>query len=153
MAEETNKHESKGVVMSRTSFIRCFSIASALAAAFFAAAASANPRFPLGQQQMYPPFATAPRGSYESSKQSDRFRRQVVGRSRLSIAKNKLSLSGTAGLPSRAGCFRGRCPLHISRVDAPPASPSMGSIGSLKRAWLSSHLAVASFTFIFSRRN
>ena len=65
--------------MSRTSFIRWFSIASALAAAFFATAASANPLFSFGQQQMsYPPFATAPRDSYERSEQSDRFRRQVV---------------------------------------------------------------------------
>jgi lipoprotein-anchoring transpeptidase ErfK/SrfK len=65
--------------MSRKSFIRCFSIASALAAAFFTTTASGNPLFPRGQQQIsYPPFATAPRGSYESSEQSDRFRRQVV---------------------------------------------------------------------------
>jgi lipoprotein-anchoring transpeptidase ErfK/SrfK len=65
--------------MSRTSSIRCFTIASALAAAFFATAASANPLFSFGQQQMsYPPFATAPRGSYESTEQADRFRRQVV---------------------------------------------------------------------------
>jgi lipoprotein-anchoring transpeptidase ErfK/SrfK len=63
--------------MSRTSFIRCFTIASALAAAV--TAASANPLFPFGQQQMsYPPFATAPRDSYESSEQADRVRRQVV---------------------------------------------------------------------------
>jgi lipoprotein-anchoring transpeptidase ErfK/SrfK len=65
--------------MSRTSSIRCFTIASALAAAFIATAASANPLFPFGQQQLsYPPFATAPRDSYESSEHSDRFRRQVV---------------------------------------------------------------------------
>jgi lipoprotein-anchoring transpeptidase ErfK/SrfK len=70
----------RGVVMSRTSFIRCFTIASALAAAVVATAASANPLFPFGQQQQmsYPPFATAPRDSYESSEQADRFRRQVV---------------------------------------------------------------------------
>jgi lipoprotein-anchoring transpeptidase ErfK/SrfK len=69
----------RGVVMSRKSFIRCFGLASAFAAAFIATAASANPLFPFGQQQLsYPPFATAPRDSYERSEQSDRFRRQVV---------------------------------------------------------------------------
>jgi lipoprotein-anchoring transpeptidase ErfK/SrfK len=65
--------------MSRTTSIRCFGLVSALAAAFIATAASANPLFPFGQQQMsYPPFATAPRDSYESAEQADRFRRQVV---------------------------------------------------------------------------
>jgi lipoprotein-anchoring transpeptidase ErfK/SrfK len=65
--------------MFRTSSIRCFSIASALAAAFFATVASANPLFPFGQQQTSsPPFASAPRDSYESSEQSARLRRQVV---------------------------------------------------------------------------
>jgi lipoprotein-anchoring transpeptidase ErfK/SrfK len=65
--------------MSHTTSIRCFGLVSALAAAFIATAASANPLFPFGQQQMsYPPFAAAPRDSYESAEQSDRFRRQVV---------------------------------------------------------------------------
>jgi lipoprotein-anchoring transpeptidase ErfK/SrfK len=70
----------RGVVMSRTSSIRCFGLASALAAAFFATAASANPLglFPFGQQMSFPQATTAPRDTYESVEQSDRFRRQVV---------------------------------------------------------------------------
>jgi lipoprotein-anchoring transpeptidase ErfK/SrfK len=66
--------------MSRTSSIRCFGLASALAAAFFATAASANPLelFPFGQQAAFPQAATAPRASYDGMEQSDRFRRQVV---------------------------------------------------------------------------
>jgi lipoprotein-anchoring transpeptidase ErfK/SrfK len=64
--------------MSRASSIRCFGIASALAAAFFATAASANGLFPFAQPFSYPQAATAPQDSYESTQQSDRFRRQVV---------------------------------------------------------------------------
>jgi lipoprotein-anchoring transpeptidase ErfK/SrfK len=64
--------------MSRTSSIRCFGLASALAAAFFATAASANPLFPFGQQMSFPQTATTPRDSYDGIEQSDRFRRQVV---------------------------------------------------------------------------
>src|SRR5712671_3178242 len=78
MAEETNRHEPRGVVMSRTSSIRCFGLASALAAAFFATAASANPLFPFGQQMSFPQAASTPRDSYDGIEQSDRFRRQVV---------------------------------------------------------------------------
>jgi lipoprotein-anchoring transpeptidase ErfK/SrfK len=66
--------------MSLQSFIRCFGIASALAAGLFTTAASANPLglFPFGQPFSYPQAATAPQDSYESTQQSDRFRRQVV---------------------------------------------------------------------------
>jgi lipoprotein-anchoring transpeptidase ErfK/SrfK len=79
--------------MSRTS-IRCLAVASAMAAAFFATAASANPLefFPFGQPFSYQqPAAQAPsfardsyardsyaRDSYEGAEQGDRFRRQVV---------------------------------------------------------------------------
>jgi lipoprotein-anchoring transpeptidase ErfK/SrfK len=81
--------------MSRTS-IRCLAVASAMAAAFFATAASANPLefFPFGQPFSYqqpqqtmpaPPFArdsyardSYARDSYEGAEQGDRFRRQVV---------------------------------------------------------------------------
>jgi lipoprotein-anchoring transpeptidase ErfK/SrfK len=77
--------------MSRTS-IRCLAFASAMAAAVFATAASANPLefFPFGQpfsyQQQQQPAAQAPnfardsyaRDSYEGAEQGDRFRRQVV---------------------------------------------------------------------------
>jgi lipoprotein-anchoring transpeptidase ErfK/SrfK len=63
--------------MSHTSFNRCLGLVSALAAAFFATAASANGLFPFGQPFSYPQVATAPQ-SYESAQQSDRFRRQVV---------------------------------------------------------------------------
>jgi lipoprotein-anchoring transpeptidase ErfK/SrfK len=63
--------------MSHTSFNRCLGLVSALAAAFFATAASANGLFPFGQPFSYPQVATAPQ-SYESTQQSDRFRRQVV---------------------------------------------------------------------------
>ena len=75
--------------MSRTS-IRCLAFASALAAAFFATAASANPLefFPFGQPFSYqhrdavpaPSFArdSYARDSYEEAQPGDRFRRQVV---------------------------------------------------------------------------
>jgi lipoprotein-anchoring transpeptidase ErfK/SrfK len=74
--------------MWRTS-VRCLAFASALAAAFFATAASANPLefFPFGQPFSYqqqampaPPFArdSYGRDSYEGAQQADRFRRQVV---------------------------------------------------------------------------
>ena len=79
--------------MSRTS-IRCLAVASAMAAAFFATAASANPLefFPFGQPFSYQqPAAQAPsfardsdtrnsyaRDSYDGAEQGDRFRRQVV---------------------------------------------------------------------------
>jgi lipoprotein-anchoring transpeptidase ErfK/SrfK len=85
--------------MSRTS-IRCLAFASALAAAAFATAASANPFefFPFGQPFSYqqqqtvpaPPFArdydsrssygrnSYARDSYEGAEQGDRYRRQVV---------------------------------------------------------------------------
>ncbi len=80
--------------MSRTS-IRCLAFASAMAAAVFATAASANPLefFPFGQPFSYQqqPAAQAPsfardsdqrssyaRDSYEGAEQGDRFRRQVV---------------------------------------------------------------------------
>src|SRR5258708_34469696 len=77
MPEVTNRQEPRGVVMSRTSPIRCFGLASALAAAFFATAASAIPLFPFGQQMSFPQAATTPRDSYDGIDQSDRFRRQV----------------------------------------------------------------------------
>jgi lipoprotein-anchoring transpeptidase ErfK/SrfK len=64
--------------MSRASSIRCFGIASALAAAFFATAASANGLFPFGQPFSFPQAATVPQDSYDNIQQSDRFRRQVV---------------------------------------------------------------------------
>jgi lipoprotein-anchoring transpeptidase ErfK/SrfK len=79
--------------MSRTS-IRCLAFASAMAAAVFATAASANPLefFPFGQPFSYrQPAAQAPsfardsyardsyaRDSYDGAEQGDRFRRQVV---------------------------------------------------------------------------
>ena len=86
--------------MSRTS-IRCLAFASALAAAAFATAASANPFefFPFGQPFSYqqqqrdvpaPPFArdsdsrssygrnSYARDTYEGAEQGDRYRRQVV---------------------------------------------------------------------------
>jgi lipoprotein-anchoring transpeptidase ErfK/SrfK len=63
--------------MSHTSVNRCLGLVSALAAAFFATAASANGLFPFGQPFAYPQVATAPQ-SFESTQQSDRFRRQVV---------------------------------------------------------------------------
>ena len=81
--------------MSRTS-IRCLAFASALAAAAFATAASANPFefFPFGQPFAYqqqqrdvpaPPFArdsygrnSYARDTYEGAEQGDRYRRQVV---------------------------------------------------------------------------
>jgi lipoprotein-anchoring transpeptidase ErfK/SrfK len=79
--------------MSRTS-IRRLAFASAMAAAFFATAASANPLefFPFGQPFSYQqPAAQAPsfardsyardsyaRDSYDGAEQGDRFRRQVV---------------------------------------------------------------------------
>jgi lipoprotein-anchoring transpeptidase ErfK/SrfK len=86
--------------MSRTS-IRCLAFASALAAAAFATAASANPLefFPFGQPFSYqqqqrdvpaPPFArdsdsrssygrsSYARDTYDGAEQGDRFRRQVV---------------------------------------------------------------------------
>jgi lipoprotein-anchoring transpeptidase ErfK/SrfK len=85
--------------MSRTS-IRCLGFASAIAAAVFATAASANPLefFPFGQPFSYqqreavpaPPFArdssgresyaqdSYARDSYDGAQQGDRFRRQVV---------------------------------------------------------------------------
>jgi lipoprotein-anchoring transpeptidase ErfK/SrfK len=84
--------------MSRTS-IRCVAFASALAAACFATAASANPLefFPFGQPFSYqqpampaPPFArdsdarassgrnSYARDTYEGAEEGDRFRRQVV---------------------------------------------------------------------------
>jgi lipoprotein-anchoring transpeptidase ErfK/SrfK len=80
--------------MSRTS-IRCLAFASAMAAAFFATAASANPLefFPFGQPFSYqqreavpaPPFArdsygrdSYARDSYDDAQPGDRFRRQVV---------------------------------------------------------------------------
>jgi lipoprotein-anchoring transpeptidase ErfK/SrfK len=66
--------------MSRKSSIRCLGLASALAAALIATAASANPLglFPFGQQPSYPPAVTTPGDSFDGSAQSDRFRRQVV---------------------------------------------------------------------------
>jgi lipoprotein-anchoring transpeptidase ErfK/SrfK len=72
--------EQEGVAMSRKSSSRCLGLACALAAAFIATAASANPfgLFPFGQQPSYPPAATAPGDSFDGSAQSDRFRRQVV---------------------------------------------------------------------------
>jgi lipoprotein-anchoring transpeptidase ErfK/SrfK len=84
--------------MSRTS-VRCVGFASAIAAAVFATAASANPLefFPFGQPFSYqqpavppPPFArdsyaqdsyardSYGRDSYEGAQQADRFHRQVV---------------------------------------------------------------------------
>jgi lipoprotein-anchoring transpeptidase ErfK/SrfK len=84
--------------MSRTS-VRCLGFASAIAAAVFATAASANPLefFPFGQPFSYqqpavppPPFArdsyaqdsyardSYGRDSYEGAQQADRFHRQVV---------------------------------------------------------------------------
>ena len=62
--------------MSRTS-VRCLAVASAMAAALFATAASANGLFPFGQPFAFPQAVTAPQ-AYESTQQSDRFRRQVV---------------------------------------------------------------------------
>jgi lipoprotein-anchoring transpeptidase ErfK/SrfK len=63
--------------MSHTSFNRCLGLVSALAAAFIATAASANGLFPFGQPFSYPQAATAPQ-AYESTQQSERFRRQIV---------------------------------------------------------------------------
>jgi lipoprotein-anchoring transpeptidase ErfK/SrfK len=75
--------------MSRTS-IRCLAVASALAAAFFATAASANPLefFPFGQPFSYQQREAVPapsfsrdayaRDSYEETQPGDRFRRQVI---------------------------------------------------------------------------
>jgi lipoprotein-anchoring transpeptidase ErfK/SrfK len=85
--------------MSRT-YIRCLAFASAMAAAAFATAASANPLefFPFGQPFSYqqqrdvpaPPFArdsdsrssygrnSYARDTYDGAEQGDRFRRQVV---------------------------------------------------------------------------
>jgi lipoprotein-anchoring transpeptidase ErfK/SrfK len=75
--------------MSRTSN-RCLAVASALAAAFFATAASANPLefFPFGQPFSYqqreavpaPSFArdSYARETYDDAQSGDRFRRQVV---------------------------------------------------------------------------
>jgi lipoprotein-anchoring transpeptidase ErfK/SrfK len=80
--------------MSRAS-VRCLAFASAMAAAVFATAASANPLefFPFGQPFSYqqreavpaPPFArdsyardSYARDSYDGAEQGDRFRRQVV---------------------------------------------------------------------------
>jgi lipoprotein-anchoring transpeptidase ErfK/SrfK len=79
--------------MSRTS-IRCLAFASAMAAAVFATAASANPLefFPFGQPFSYqqpaaqaPSFAREPdtrnsyaRDTYEGAQEGDRFRRQVI---------------------------------------------------------------------------
>ncbi len=80
--------------MSRTS-IRCLAVASALAAAFFATAASANPLefFPFGQPFSYQQREAVPaptfsrdsyardsyaRDTYDDAQPGDRFRRQVV---------------------------------------------------------------------------
>jgi len=66
--------------MSRSSSIRCLGLASALAAGFFATAASANPLglFPFGQPFSAQQETQAPRDSYDGIQQNDRFRRQVV---------------------------------------------------------------------------
>jgi lipoprotein-anchoring transpeptidase ErfK/SrfK len=75
--------------MSRT-FVRCLGFASAMAAAIFATAASANPLefFPFGQPFSYqqqqtvpvPPFArdSYARETYDDAQPGDRFRRQVI---------------------------------------------------------------------------
>jgi lipoprotein-anchoring transpeptidase ErfK/SrfK len=75
--------------MSRT-FVRCLGFASAMAAAIFATAASANPLefFPFGQPFSYqqqqaapaPPFArdSYAREAYDDAQPGDRFRRQVI---------------------------------------------------------------------------